>query len=204
MTLLSLVSFFGIMVVLASVPSASVALVLTRSATSGFRSGAAVAAGIVAADVLFVVLALTGLSTLAEVLGSFFVAIRVAAGLYLVWVGLALLRRKQEANPAPAAGGRALGSSFATGFLLTLGDLKAIFFYASLFPALFDLNAFDVPDVANILGVTIATVGGVKLAYAAAAGALARRISAVPAARWLNRCAGGLMIGTGVYVAAKP
>ncbi|SFK99590.1 hypothetical protein SAMN05216302_102516 [Nitrosomonas aestuarii] len=44
--------------------------------------------------------------------------------------------------------------------------MKAIVFYASLFPVFIAISALTLPDIAIILFVIVATVGGVKLAYA--------------------------------------
>jgi hypothetical protein len=47
--------------------------------------------------------------------------------------------------------------------------MKAIVFYASLFPAFADISALTLPDIALILLATVVTVEGIKLAYAFAA-----------------------------------
>lgn len=50
MSIVESITLFGIMMALAAVPSTSVALVITRSATLGIRNGLAVAMGIVLGD----------------------------------------------------------------------------------------------------------------------------------------------------------
>ena len=76
MSIIEAIALFGIMIALAALPSASVALVVTRSATLGIPNGMAVAAGIVTGDLAFVMLAAAGLSVLAESMGYLFSAIR--------------------------------------------------------------------------------------------------------------------------------
>ena len=200
---------FGIMVVLAATPSASVALVVSRAAVYGVRSGAAVAAGIVAGDLVFVTLAILGLSSLAHALGPLFIAIKILGGGYLIYTGVQLLRsglsRKSasEGDATTSPGGRYHTTSFLAGFLLTLGDVKAIFFYASLFPTLADMTALTASDIALIVGVTVVTVGGVKLAYATAARRLARLTTRPAVERGLTLATGGVMVGAGTYLIAK-
>ena len=58
------------MAALAAIPSTSVALVLTRSATLGLANGIAVATGIVIGDLIFVLLALLGLYFVAGTMGK--------------------------------------------------------------------------------------------------------------------------------------
>lgn len=212
MTLASIILFVGVMLSLALIPSSSVALVVTRSATHGLGNGFAAAFGIAAADVVFAILALAGMTALAETLGGLFVALRIAAGLYLIWLGVCLIRARAKpaagsanstssAAPTPARRRASLAASFGAGFALTLGDLKAIFFYASLFPSLFDLTQFTLADSALMLGITALVVGGVKCGYALAARRIAARFTRpMPRAR---QAAGAAMIGAGLYVIAK-
>lgn len=205
MTPFAVASFFVIMLALAALPSASVALVVARSSSLGLRNGIATALGIVAGDLIFVAIALLGMSALALTLGSFFSGLRFVGGAYLIWLGIRLLRSK-EAPGLPSPDHRHLTwvSSFASGLLLTLGDLKAILFYASLFPTLLDVATLSTADIAAVVAITVVTVGGVKLGYAVAARTLVVRLRNRRLSRHAKQAAGGLMIGTGTYILFKP
>ena len=177
MDLVDIIALFGIMVVLAAVPSTSVVVVVARSISYGFRSGAAAAAGIVTGDILFVIFAIAGLAVLAEALGEYFVIVRYLGGLYLVWFGVSLIRSNDKAQ-VRASNGTSLLRSYLAGLLITLVDLKAIFFYASLLPAFVEVGALGFSDASVIVAGTVAIVGSVKLGYAYAAhqlGILAER-----------------------------
>ncbi len=87
MSLLEMLVLLVVMAILALVPNTSVALVVARSSTAGFLNGAAVAAGIVLGDLVFVFLAVLGMAALAEVMGGLFLILRYAAGGYLSWIG---------------------------------------------------------------------------------------------------------------------
>lgn len=206
MTSWQLFSLFGILVALASIPSTSVALVVARSAASGPARGIAAALGIVAGDLVFVAMALSGMTALAGAAGSLFAVLRVAAGLYLVAFGVSLLRGSfREPVPVqPVKARTSPAADFAAGLFLTLGDLKAILFYASLFPAFVDLRALGVPDILRLVAVTAVAVGGVKVAYALLAARIAGRIADPRLHRWGRRVGGGLMIGAGGLLIAKP
>lgn len=87
--------------------------------------------------------------------------------------------------------------------MLTLGDLKAVFFYASLFPAFVQVEQLGFSGGAAIALITVATVGIVKLAYAYAAhkaGVLSGRRRGGDAA---NKVAGGLSVGAGMLLVAR-
>jgi threonine/homoserine/homoserine lactone efflux protein len=204
MNLFATLILFTIMIVLAAVPSCSVVLVVTRAATLGIRDGAAVAAGIVVGDLTFAALAILGMSALAETMGTFFAIVRYIGAAYLIWLGFSLIcSRKSTAVPTANSGGSAMIASFASGLLLTLGDVKAILFYASLFPTFVDMAHLTVLDIVVIFVVTALTVGGVKLIYAFAAQSIISRLHTQRSHRHARNLAGSLMIGTGTYIIAK-
>jgi len=204
MNLFATLILFTIMIVLAAVPSCSVALVVTRAATLGIRDGAAVAAGIVVGDLTFAALAILGMSALAETMGTFFAIVRYIGAAYLIWLGFSLIcSRKSTAVPTANFGGSTMIASFASGLLLTLGDVKAILFYASLFPTFVDMAHLTVLDIVVIFVVTALTVGGVKLIYAFAARSIISRLHTQRSHRHARTLAGSLMIGTGTYIIAK-
>ncbi len=204
MDMVAVLTFFLVMLGLAALPSASVALVVTRAATSGVQNGIAVAAGIVVGDLIFVALVLFGMSVLAETMGGFFSVLKYIGGGYLIWLGCSLLRSKTKLNDlGEQAAPSSLVASLLAGMALTLGDLKAILFYASLFPSLFDVAALSTTDVTSIVTITVVTVGGVKTMYALAARSIVERFSSAPATRHAPKLAGGLLVGTGTYLIAK-
>tara|TARA_R110000823_G_scaffold315180_1_gene446040 strand:- start:43 stop:660 length:618 start_codon:yes stop_codon:yes gene_type:complete len=204
MSLGEILVLFAAMVALALVPSTSVALVVARSSSAGFSNGSAVAAGIVVGDLVFVFLAVFGMAVLAEVMGSFFLILRYLAGAYLIWFGISLMRSKASLSVEDS--GRSafkLSASFLSGLLITLGDVKAIFFYASLLPVFVDLATIKALDVAIISVLTVVAVGGVKLVYAYFAVAVVSFATSLRAERAVKTTAGGFLVGAGSYLIAK-
>lgn len=204
MTTLSIVTLLAMMLLLAAVPSASVGLVIARSATLGVANGIAVACGIVLGDLLFVALGILGMSFLAESLGGLFVILRYIGGAYLIWLGFTLLRARREMGLAKRSPSKlSMAASFTSGLLLTLGDLKAILFYASLLPVFVDMASLTAVDIVWIVAVTIVAVGGVKISYAFAAQHIAERFNNQKSQKLARSAAGCCMIGAGVYIVTK-
>mgnify|MGYP003680503001 FL=1 len=204
MTAYDLLGLFLVMSALAAIPSASVALVVVRSATVNVRNGIGTAVGVVAGDLIFITMAMMGLVALSEIMGAFFVLIRYLAAGYLVWVGWQLIRHAADTrvvNAGQAKGGMA--TSFLSGLALTLGDIKAILFYASLFPAFVDIASLTMSDVVLIMLVTVIAVGGVKVAYALAANRIACLSKDVVFRQEARVAAGGLLVGAGGYLIVK-
>lgn len=209
MTLTSAIALFMAMAVLAALPSSSVALVVARSALFDVRNGLATSAGIVAGDLVFVALAALGMTTLASQLGGFFVIVKYAAAAYLIWFGFSLARSQisgSRENLPVFETQRTTGSlsgSFAAGLLLTMGDIKAIFFYASLLPAFLDLASLSATDFAIISIITIVAVGSVKAAYALAANRIAAHSGDLAYAKPAKIALGGLFMTAGCLLALK-
>ncbi len=192
-----------VMMVLAALPSTSVALVVVRSVRLGVAHGLWVAAGIVMADFLFAALALWGMTELAQQLGGLFALVRIAAGLWLVWFGITLIRNRDTALKTGSISGSSKTVSFLAGLVVTLGDIKAIVFYASLFPLFVNMHAPDVAHLVAVLLITVFSVGGVKAVYALLAQRISRR-SNPRLQQPLSIAAGGAMIGAGTWLVARP
>jgi len=203
MTFGSSVTLFGAMVVLALVPSISVLAVTTRSAASGFIHGVSTTAGIVVGDVFFIILAIFGLSVLAEALGSLFVLVNYLGGTYLIWLGITLWRSRPKAVEEGGVTESSLLSSFLAGLFITLGDQKAILFYLVFFPAFVDLSTLSHLDAGIIILIAIIAVGGVKLAYAFMADRARLLFKRSDAIKRINMAAGTIMIAVGIFLLAK-
>jgi threonine/homoserine/homoserine lactone efflux protein len=205
MSIIGSITLFGIMVALAVMPSASVALVVTRSATLGIANGLAVSAGIVLGDLAFIILAIFGLSVVAEIMGSLFMVIKVLGGLYLLWLGHSLLIAKNSIKITVKNSNNqsSLVASLLAGFILTLGDVKAIIFYASLLPIFIDLSAVKVTEILVVIFITILSVGGVKAIYAVFSNKVAAYAQNMKMENAARKTAGGLMVGAGSYLIVK-
>ncbi|MDJ0620141.1 MAG: LysE family translocator [Calothrix sp. MO_192.B10] len=205
MTIFDVSALFVIMVTLAMLPSTSVALVVTRSATLGFLNGAAVSIGIVLGDLIFALLAIFGLTALSGLMGALFLVIKYIAGAYLIWFGVTLLTNRTStnlhANSSSPSGG--LTTSFFAGFFVTLSDVKAILFYGSLFPTFVDMSALSMTDILVITLVILITVGGVKLMYAFGAKKLVSMSKGLKIEKEAKLAAGSLMVGAGTYLIVK-
>jgi threonine/homoserine/homoserine lactone efflux protein len=195
----NMMTLFGVMVVLAAIPGISVLLVTTRSAACGFVHGIFTTMGVVAGDIIYILIAIFGLALLAETMGNMFILIKFLGGAYLIWLGASfwLSEHKQTGDFQHLQSSRI--NSFMAGLLLTLGDQKAILFYLAFFPVFLDLNAMTVLDALIIMTITIAAVGGVKLVYAYMADR-ANWFSGSRTARSIKILAGTVMIATGLLL----
>ncbi len=198
-------SLFGVMLLLALVPSASVVLVITRSAFFGVKNGVAVAFGIVLGDLIFIALAYWGLSIIAETMGGLFLSIRYIGAAYLIWLGYSLFSSSTKATvyTIDKQNKGNVFLSFFSGLFLTLGDIKAIVFYMSLLPIYIDLTQMNFLDLFKIMLITIISVGGVKVFYAYSAHKIIQLSEGFKYEHILKKLTGGLLVGAGGYLIVK-
>lgn len=198
----NIAALFCAMAVLAAIPSISVLAVSTRSAAFGFIHGVFTALGIVVGDIIFILIAILGLSLLAEKMGSLFLIIKYLGGAYLIWLGIGLCRSKLQDMETAEVVKSSLISSFLTGLFITLGDQKATLFYLGFLPAFLDLSQISYFDTAIVIATAIVSVGGVKLGYALAADR-ARLLISSKIRKGINIAAGCVTIAVGIFLIAK-
>lgn len=203
MTVGSVIALFSAMVVLAAIPSMSVLAVITKSASSGLMHGLFTTLGIILGDIIFIIIAIWGLSFLVESLGSLFVLVKYLGGAYLIWLGLGLCQSKFTTKNSEKPTESSLLSSFLTGFSITLADQKATLFYLGFFPAFLDISNISYFDTSIIIATTVVAVGSVKLAYAFMANR-ARLLIRSKMRKGLNAIAGCMMIAVGIFLILKP
>lgn len=167
---LSLTSISGLflsLAVLAAVPSLSVLMVTSRAVSHGFRHGLLVAAGVVLADMLFIIVALYGLTFFIPWMGQWQWLVRLLAASYLIWWAIQLWNRSTLSHTSPDQSLPASHkNSLLLGFTLTLADTKAILFYIGFLPTWLDSSRLTPFDISIILLITLVAVGGVKALYA--------------------------------------
>ena len=191
------------MIVLAIVPSVSVLAVTARAAAFGFSHGLFTAAGIVFADILFILVAVYGLALIAGMMGEQFRLVQFIGAAYLAWLGVSLWRTDAKARSAETIDRSTWSSSFLTGLLITLADQKAILFYLGFFPAFIDLSTMTPADTLMIVLIAIVGVGGAKLVYAFLAARASRLFKNSRALQGINRLAACVMIAVGASLFAR-
>ena len=229
MTFSNISALFGSMFVLAIIPSPSVCAVVARSISSGFIYGLIMVMGIIIGDFIFIILAIYGLSAIAETIDSVFILVKYLGSTYLIWLGINLLLPKRQIRQIDSpirntpqdisnfslilTKSNSIGvekiqktswlSTFLSGLFITLGDQKAIFFYLSFFPAFLDLKSVSILDTIIVMAIATITIGGAKLSYAYMADRARSFLTSSKIKKRINAIAGSVMISTGVFLIVK-
>jgi threonine/homoserine/homoserine lactone efflux protein len=203
-TLASTLAFIVAVFVLGITPGPAVVAVTARALASGLRPALAFHLGVVAGDLVLMTLAIFGLAAVAQALGPWFVVVRVAGGLYLIWLGVRLWRTvPQEPGLVPAAPVSAFRRNVLGGLVLTLGNPKAIVFYAAFLPTFVDLAQVAAADIAILAAVVAGVLTVTNMSYGLLAAHARVLFKSRRAMRNFNRAGGTLMIGAGAAVAGS-
>ena len=159
--------------------------------------------GMLVADYVFIVLALFGLSALSDIMGTAFIAIKYLSAVYLIWLGIKLLKSPATKIEVGSSKDTSLGSSFMAGLLVTLGNLKAILFYVGFFPAFVNIDTVSAYDTGLIMLAATVAFGSVNLGYAFMAVKAKGVFKSPNASNVINKAAGSIMVSTGVLVGIK-
>ena len=207
MSLETLLAFALAMFLLSVTPGPGFLMVVGRALADGFKAGLAAIAGLVLGDLLFLLLAILGMSALASVMGEFFLAVKILGAAYLIWLGVKTWRSRPRLSrmAAPEAVGGPLPHyrSALMGFVVTLGNPKVILFYGALVPTFVDVTALTAADVVILAAIVASMLFLVVGFYAWLAARAGRVVRSERALVWLNRLTGGLLIGAGIAVATR-
>ena len=170
--------FLGAAIALVAIPGPGVLYVVARSVDQGRRAGLVSVLGVGIGNFAQVVLAALGLSALITSSALAFDVIRIAGGLYLIWLGINRLRSTTEveaqlSEPTPH------GKVFTQGIVVALLNPKTALFFVAFLPQFVDPAAGNVAAQILLLGtafVLMALIG--DSLYALAAGTIAARLGA--------------------------
>jgi threonine/homoserine/homoserine lactone efflux protein len=204
MDLISIFSLAVAMLILAASPGPGVFATVARAISSGFRPALGVIAGIVTGDIIYLGFAIFGLAVVAQVMGEFFIFVKIAGGAYLVWLGLKIWGSKAtETQISTKQREKHWSGNFASGLLITLSNPKVILFYCGFLPTFLDLSKLSFFDIAIVCSVVTSVLFFVLAGYAFLASATRQLFSETKSIKRLNRAAGFVMVATGLAIATK-
>ncbi|MDM5095499.1 MULTISPECIES: LysE family translocator [Aeromonas] len=184
-------------------------LIMLRSGSQGWRAGSVAALGIGAGTMVHVLATALGLSALLSASAELFTVIKLMGALYLVYLGISLLRQGASSSvasePAVSLPALSYGRIFRQGLLTNVLNPKVALFFLAFVP---QFIAPDAPQKALafiVLGCIFNINGMIWCHLLAFSTAYASRKVRLPArlGRWLNRLMGGLFVGLGIKLAAE-
>ena len=185
--------------VITIIPGPTVTLIVANSLTHGTRAGLLNVAGTQLGLGLMMLVLVVGLSSIIATMGVWFDWLRLAGAAYLIWIGWKLLRSsgsfaQPDSTPAPR------GGFFLQGFLVLLGNPKALLWFGAFIPQFVDPSGNYVGQVV-LLGLTAMASAAISDgAYAILAGRAGRLLSR-RRVQTVSRIGGLCLIGGGAWLA---
>ncbi|QKI89044.1 LysE family translocator [Thiomicrorhabdus xiamenensis] len=201
MTLYSAVALTISMFFLAVTPGPGVLLTVSQSLASGFRSAVPVILGIISGDLLFVLLALFGMSAVFEAFPLAFKGVQLFGVSYLCWLGWRYWSRKPRANQVFEAELSTPGARFACGFMTIFADPKVVLFYIGFLQTFISVEPIALLDAFWATSIIIGVIATVMAFYALLATQARRWFQSHTLERSLNRFAGLIMLISAVGLA---
>jgi len=190
--------YLGLYAVAVATPGPGVIAIVARALGSGFKSVLPGVLGIMVGDLILMTLSAFGLSLVAQAMGHLFLAVKIAGGLYLFYLGW-----KYWTAPVADTGEivpQSAGRGFAAYLGLTLGNPKAIVFFVALLPLAINPRLLNAIGYLQLVAATLIVIPAITLSYAAMAARLRNLFASVTARRRINKGAGAVMAGAGALI----
>ena len=196
-------TFVAASTALLMIPGPTVLLVLSYALSKGRSVAVASAAGVALGDLIAMTASLVGLGALVLASATAFTVLKWAGAIYLVWLGIKLLRS------APSGGLQAMThlrdvtarSVFGHAAAVTALNPKSIAFFIAFVPQFVRPDAALVPQFAILIATFVGLAAINALAYALLADRLRRTIGRPSVITWLTRAGGATLVGMGVLTA---
>ena len=183
-------------------PGPGVIYIVARTLAQGRRAGLASVAGVALGNLGNALGAALGLAALFALSSFAFTLAQGAGAAYLVWLGVAALRERDDGSTPAEAVPAAPRRLFREGFVVALLNPKTAMFFAAFLPQFLDPA---LPPLAQSLAygaLFVAIAAGTDSAWVLAAERLAPSLAKLGAARRHGRVASGLLfIGLGLFTA---
>ena len=183
------------------IPGPTVLLVLSYALSRGRSVAVASAAGVALGDLIAMTASLLGLGAIVLASATAFTLLKWAGAIYLIWLGVKLIRSAPTEGLTPARNVTAQGV-FGHAAAVTALNPKSIAFFIAFVPQFVSADRTLLPQFAILIATFVGLAALNALAYALMADRLRRFIARPSALAWITRAGGTALIGMGVMTAA--
>ncbi|ACJ29598.1 Transporter, LysE family [Shewanella piezotolerans WP3] len=184
-------------------PGMCMTLAMTLGMSIGVRRTMWMMAGELVGVALVAVAAVMGVASIMLNYPEAFAVLKWAGGAYLAYIGINMWRSKGkmalvEGQTTPTVGNLELMSQ---GFMTAIANPKGWAFMVSLLPPFINVEREVAPQLLALLSIIMFTEFTSMMAYATGGKSLRVFLSRGDNIKWMNRIAGSLMIGVGLWLA---
>jgi len=199
MTVPLYLAFIAAAAFLLVIPGPTVLLVIGYGLAEGRNALWALVCGVTLGDALALTGSVAGLGAVLAASAAAFTILKYSGAVYLVSLGLTMLRSGGSLAPAPTASSPS--KKFAHAFAVTASNPKCILFFVAFLPQFVSPDHPAGPQLV-LLGVTFVILSAITTtAYAVLSGAAGSRMHDPRRMTRLRRGGAGVMIGAGLLTA---
>jgi threonine/homoserine/homoserine lactone efflux protein len=202
-TLSSLLIFALALMVAAGTPGPSVAALVARVLTNGFREVLPFLAAMWIGEALWLTCAVAGLAVVARTFGMVFTVLKFLGVAYLLFLAFKMWIAPAEVGDGKLPRGQSPWRMFAAGMTVTLGNPKITIFYLALLPTIVNLDQISVAAWAQLTATALAVLMAVDFAWALLAVRARRFLTSRRAVKIANRSSATAMLGAAAAIAAS-
>ncbi|KRS19806.1 LysE family translocator [Roseovarius indicus] len=184
------------------IPGPTVLLVLSYALSQGRRVAVASATGVALGDFVAMTASLMGLGALVLASATLFTVLKWVGAVYLIWLGIKLLRSAPASGLEALRGGEVAGKGvFWHAAAVTALNPKSIAFFIAFVPQFVSVGEPLAPQFAILIATFVGLAAINALAYALLADKLRQTIGRPGVITWLTRGGGVALIGMGLLTA---
>ena len=197
-------AFVAASLALLFIPGPTVLLVLSYAISQGKRVALATVAGVALGDLIAMCASLAGLGALVLASATLFVALKWVGAIYLVYLGVKMLRGASKATfgQVDDVAQTGVASVFAHATLVTALNPKSIVFFIAFVPQFITVDAPLLPQFSILVATFVGLAAANALAFALLADQIRSKIARPSVLAWLTRLGGGALIAMGIATAA--
>ncbi len=203
MELTSLVVFAGALLVAAGSPGPSIAALVARVISKGFRDVFPFLAAMWIGEAIWLSMAVFGLAFVAQSFHMAFVVLKWAGVAYLCWLAWKMWTAPLTIREGEMPRAESPWRLFMAGMAVTLGNPKIMMFYMALLPTIIDLGTVTLVGWAELTATMALVLIAIDLVWVAAAVQARRLLRSPRAMRAANRVSATTMAGAAAAIAAR-
>ncbi|KAH0441806.1 LysE family translocator [Paraburkholderia fungorum] len=203
MSLSALLVFALALIIAAGTPGPSVAALVARVLTNGFRDVLPFLAAMWLGEALWLTCAVAGLAVIARSFGVVFIVLKFAGVAYLLFLAWKMWRAPADVQGNDLPSGQSPWRMFVAGMLVTLGNPKIMVFYLALLPTIIDLSRIGTIAWFELTLTMLIVLMAVDFGWALLATRARKLLTTRRAVKITNRASATLMAGVAAAIATR-
>ena len=199
----SLLIFAGALLVAAGSPGPSIAALVARVISKGFRDVFPFLAAMWIGEAIWLSMAVFGLAFVAQTFHVAFVVVKWVGVAYLAWLAWKMWTAPVAVQSGTMPSEDSPAKLFLAGMAVTLGNPKIMMFYLALLPTIIDLGSVTLLGWAELTLTMALVLIAIDLTWVLAAVQARRLLRSERAMRIANRISAGTIAGAAAAIAVR-